>query len=252
MAEFNVSKTFDQLHVTLDGELFASYRFLGARRPYFWPVNAPEGTVIRGAGTGDHPHHMGLYLAYGLHGHNGATNIWSDWDEAPYGPCGAMHHIEFARIAPDGFDERLIYTNGDGEPIAEELRTILFSVDGGIRRIEWTSHILTLGENVLAPFHLSARPATSINENPVVRSSARQDATARGEHPADWMDFSGKVGDGRAGMTVYDDSANPDPQAEFCFPSVLMATHHAPQPFPKEGIVLRFRADVHSGDFLGK
>ena len=52
-----------------------------------------------------------------------------------------------------------------------------------------------------------------------------------------------------APRTVYDDPANPDPQAEFCFPSVLMATHHAPQPFPKGGMVLRFRADVHSEDF---
>ena len=46
----------------------------------------------------DHPHHTGLYLAYGGHGEGGSANIWSDWDEPPYGPCGKTLHRQFTRL----------------------------------------------------------------------------------------------------------------------------------------------------------
>lgn len=252
MSAFGIRATYDQLHVTLGDELFCSYRFLGARRPYIWPLNAREGSVVRGAGTGDHPHQQGLYLAYGLHGHNGATNIWSDWDEPPYGRCGAMHHIRFSAIEDDRFEEWLLYANGEGEPIAEEVRNVRFSTHGDLRRIDWESHILWLKEGVEAPFHFSARPAPSIlADGKVITSDRAEDPASREAHPADCLDFSGKVGEGRAGLSVYDDPGNPDPRGEFWFPSCLLLTHHAPVPFPAKGIVLRFRADVHSSDFTG-
>jgi hypothetical protein len=249
MSVFHIHAAYDQLHVLLDGDLFARYRFLGARRPYLWPLNAREGSVVRGAGTGDHPHQQGLYLAYGLHGHNGATNIWSDWDEPPYGVCGAMHHLRFSSVEAGGFEEWLIYTNGDGRPIAEEVRRVSFSAPGAVRRIEWESHVLWLNEHVAAPFHFSVRPATSIYAQPNVRSSSR-DAVSASEpgHAALWMDMSGPVGDGRAGVTVHDHPDNPDPSGDFWRPNALLLTHHAPVPFPAGGLFLRFRADVHSGD----
>lgn len=249
MNRFLVTATYDQLRYTLDGALVACYRFLGARRPYFWPLNAAEGSVVRGAGTGDHPHQQGLYLAYGLHGHNGATNIWSDWDEPPYGPCGATHHVRFSRVDNDGFEEWLLYANGAGEPIAEEVRNVRLSVHGTVRRLDWESRIIWLTEAVNAPFHFSARPApTILQEGRVVTSARNDDTAARENHPADWLDFSGKVGEGRAGLTVFDHPENPDAQGDFWFPHCLLLTHHAPQPFPTSGLTLRFRADVHSGD----
>lgn len=248
MTRWRVEATYDQLHFTLDEALVASYRYLGARRPYFWPLNAPEGSVVRGAGTGDHPHQQGLYLAYGLHGHNGATNIWSDWDEPPYGPCGAMHHLRFSRIADNGFEEWLLYTNKTGKPIAEEVREIAFQEreDGFV--LEWTSRILWLAEPVRAPFHFAARPATTIlQEGRVHTSERKEEPTTREAHSAEWLDFSGKVGDGYAGLTVYDHNENPNFPGEFWFPNCLLLTHEAPQPFPKEGVTLRFLAVVHSG-----
>ena len=102
------------LLIIVDNQVFTRYNFLGIWKPYFWPINGNYGTVVRGAGGGDHPHHTGLYLAYGGHGEGGSANIWSDWDEPPYGPCGKMLHQRFIRLTSGPvyaeFVEDLIYT----------------------------------------------------------------------------------------------------------------------------------------------
>ena len=59
------------LLITVDDDVFARYNFLGVWKPYFWPLNGNHGSVLRGAGGEDHPHHTGLYLAYGGHGEGG-------------------------------------------------------------------------------------------------------------------------------------------------------------------------------------
>jgi hypothetical protein len=249
MSDYRTEQTHDQLRIFEGDALVGAYRFLGARRPYFWPLNVAEGSVARGSGTGDHPHQTGFYLAYGLHGHNGASNIWSDWDEPPYGPCGAMHHVEFTDIRGDGFTERLVYTNGDGEAIGEETRDIRYSrVSDSSWRIGWHSHVLSLEEQVKAPFHFSARAATSILESGTVASSARDGSVAREAHPAEWMSAAGALGDGKAGMVLVDHADNPDELGEFWFPSIIMLTHEAPLPFPAGGLHLRCHLILHSDD----
>ena len=91
----------DRLDIRVQGELFTSYYF-GSRwhRPYFHPVMGPYGDpVTRGfpmvkdapGETNDHPHHRGLYTAYGEV--NGVDN-WSEADG-----CGHTVHREFAVVA---------------------------------------------------------------------------------------------------------------------------------------------------------
>ena len=115
------------LLIAVDNQVFTRYNFLGVWKPYFWPLNGNYGTVVRGAGGGDHPHHTGLYLAYGGHGEGGSANIWSDWDEPPYGPCGKMLHQRFIRLTAGPvyaeFVEDLIYVKGNGDQILTETRT---------------------------------------------------------------------------------------------------------------------------------
>ena len=115
------------LLITVDNQVFTRYNFLGVWKPYFWPLHGNHGTVVRGAGGGDHPHHTGLYLAYGGHGEGGSANIWSDWDEPPYGPCGKMLHQRFIRLTSGPvyaeLVEDLIYVKGNGDQILTETRT---------------------------------------------------------------------------------------------------------------------------------
>src|SRR5690606_13434137 len=108
---------------------FAAYIVAGTRRPYFWPLLGPAGTsVVRGQGSVDHPHHTGLSINYGGHSEGGSVNIWSDWDEPPYGPGGRMIHRGFARIATGPVYGELVqdltYVDPDGEPFVTEVRTV--------------------------------------------------------------------------------------------------------------------------------
>ena len=64
-ARYQIEQKPAHLLISADDALFARYNFLGVWKPYFWPLNGNHGTVVRGAGGGDHPHHTGLYLAYG-------------------------------------------------------------------------------------------------------------------------------------------------------------------------------------------
>ena len=126
------------LSISAGDHKIAHYNFKGVWKPYLWPLIGPHGNVLRGA-SGEHQHQAGLFLAYGGHGSaSGPTNIWSDWDEPPYGPCGKMLHLDFERIESGGDSarlvERILYVNGSGITILEETREIsdLSTPRGGV------------------------------------------------------------------------------------------------------------------------
>ena len=129
MFPVTLREKLDRLVIAVGGEPFATYNVAGARRPYFWPVIGPSGaSVVRGQGTADHPHHTGMGLSYGGHSEGGSSNIWSDWDEPPYGPGGRMLHRGFRKVASGPvyaeIVEDLTYVNAFGDPIVDETRTI--------------------------------------------------------------------------------------------------------------------------------
>ncbi|HEV2124863.1 MAG TPA: DUF6807 family protein, partial [Chloroflexota bacterium] len=124
-----LTQKLDRVIFMVAGKPFATYNTLGARRPYFWPVIGPSGaSVIRGQGTAEHPHHTGMGINYGGHSEGGSTNIWSDWDEPPYGPGGRMLHRGFRRLSSGPVYGELVqdltYVNTYGDPIVDEVRTI--------------------------------------------------------------------------------------------------------------------------------
>jgi hypothetical protein len=85
-------------------------------------VDPGKGAFVRGQGTGEHPHHTGLTLSYGGHSEGGSVNVWSDWDEPPYGPGGRIVHRGFRRmLAGPVYGEVvsvLTYLDPYGEPFA--------------------------------------------------------------------------------------------------------------------------------------
>ena len=156
--------------------------------------------MVRGAGGGDHPHHTGLYLAYGGHGEGGSANIWSDWDEPPYGPCGKMLHQRFVRITEGNvyaeFVEDLIHVKGDGEIIMTETRTARDMVCGcNTRRfleiIHETTPPLDIGDRQFL-FVARLNPSMGIPEKGHVENSEGQIGRAAVHHQrARWCDLGG-------------------------------------------------------------
>jgi hypothetical protein len=223
------------------------------------PVNGTFGTVVRGAGGGDHPHHTGLYLAYGGHGEGGSANIWSDWDEPPYGPCGKMLHQRFVNLSGGqvyaAFVEELTYVKGNGDIILEEKRTArAWYADDGARFLDLsfeTSPILDIGKR---QFLFVARIAPSMNiPNEGHVENSEGDIGRREVHHkrARWCDFSGKVGDGINGISIFDHPGNqeyPGLWGEIAVPSQITLLHHPPDELAGDRFCLNFRVYIHDGE----
>jgi hypothetical protein len=206
---FRVTMTLklDRLVVQVGGEAFTTYNFLGGRRPYFWPVLGPSGaSVIRGQGTGEHPHHTGLGINYGGHSEGGSANIWSDWDEPPYGPGGRMVHRGFRRLVSGPVygevEQDVTYVDAYGDPIIDEQRTIRFWwASREARFMDFTVDVLSARDRGPQPFLFMMRlpgffdiPNTGRVTNAVGHPVPAADRSHR-SYRAAWADGSGPTGD---------------------------------------------------------
>lgn len=158
-----VVQKLDRSLFFVGGQPFASYQVLGARRPYVWPLLGPSGaSVVRGQGTGDHPHHTGLNLTYGGHSEGGSSNIWSDWDEPPYGPGGRMHHRGYRRVVSGPVyaevQHDLTYVNAYGDAIVDEVRTVRSWWGAHDERyLDFTFEVLSTRDAGPNPFFMAIR-----------------------------------------------------------------------------------------------
>ena len=202
-----ITQKLDRVIFRVAGEAFTTYNIQGARRPYFWPVLGPSGTsVIRGQGTGEHPHHTGMGLSYGGHSEGGSSNIWSDWDEPPYGPGGRMLHRGFRRVRGGPVYgevvQDLTYVDAYGDPIADEVRTIrCWWASPGARYLDFTFRILDVRDRGPRPFLFMMRlpgafdvPETGKVTNAIGRQVPQPDRHDRNYNAA-WVDGSGPTGD---------------------------------------------------------
>jgi len=215
-AQFPVSviQKLDRAVFVVNGEPFATYTVLGARRPYFWPVIGPSGaSVVRGQGTSDHPHHTGMGLAYGGHSEGGSVNIWSDWDEPPYGPGGRMVHRGFRRVVSGPvygeLVQDLIYLDTYGEPFAEEVRTVrCWWASPQERFLDLRSEVLSARDRGTQPFVWAIRLPSffDIPETGHVTNGAGHPVPAPKGQPsqyrAPWVDASGPTGGPPAGPPI--------------------------------------------------
>jgi hypothetical protein len=257
-ARYRIEQKPAHLLIVADEHVFTRYNFLGVWKPYFWPLNGTHGTVVRGAGGGDHPHHTGLYLAYGGHGEGGSANIWSDWDEPPYGPCGKMLHQRFARITEGQvyaqFVEELIHVTGTGEVIMTETRTArAWYADN-------TKRFLEIIHQTTPPLDIGARqflcvarlnPSMGIPDNGHVENSEGQVGRREVHHQrARWCDLGGTVGDGVNGIALFDhpqNSEHPGLFGEIAVQQQMSILHHPPDELEGDHFQLRFGAYVHDG-----
>jgi hypothetical protein len=270
-----VRQTGDHLQVTRDGALLARYVYAGVWKPYFWPVMTAAGNVVRGA-SAEHQHQTGLFLAYGGHGGPGTTNIWSDWDEPPYGPCGRMLHrgfdvVEGGPVAAR-FVQRLTYLRPDGEALLEETRQVrLVPLPGGDLVLDVEQRADRPAEAAPGPFILAARVADTLRLVDLTRRDGRghaqalaqpgrltgaappllqNEANATYRTAGPWLDWSGPVGAGTAGIAFFDHPENPGYGQGVTAGGYGCMTLAHPAPLAAAGGPLRWRYRVlaHSGD----
>jgi hypothetical protein len=272
-AQVDIAMRADHLVVSAAGKLVSRYVFLGTWKPHFYPLMGPSGNVMRGA-SAEHQHQTGLFLAYGGHGENGATNIWSDWDEPPYGPCGKMLHesFEVLRGGPvyGHIVERVAYIKPTGAKVLDEVRDMrVYPLPGGKTIVDITITVPRPDDLGAGPFIVAARVADTMRvrdhgkprgpngDYPLldppgrIFNSAGEHDASLGRLPVAWSDFTGKVGDGWGGIAFFDHPSNPG------FPGGISAggygcmtmSHFFPVDTPPDGKVsMTARVYVHDGD----
>lgn len=278
----------DRVVLGVGDERFADYIVAGTRRPYFWPVVGPAGaSVVRGQGSGDHPHHTGMSVNYGGHSEGGSVNIWSDWDEPPYGPGGRMIHRGVRRSVTGPVYGELVhdlsYVDTDGELFATEVRTVRWWWASHERRfLDVESQLLEIRDAGPKPFLFMIRTPDSfgIPEHGRVLSSTGGPITEKTIYRASWVDASGPTGgpppsppEGppedlpdlreRAqtyaaagsgpwnGIALLDHPANdgyPNVVGKYARPQQIVQAHYPPEDAPEGPFTFRQRVLVHAGD----
>lgn len=265
----------DRVIFTHSGHLLTCYIFLGTWKPYFWPVMTPAGNVVRGS-SGEHQHQTGLFLAYGGHGGPTTSNIWSDWDEPPYGPDGKMLHASWERVESGPvygrFVQRLLYTNAAANYLLDECREIrLFPLPDGSLVFDIWQQPSAPQEAGPSPFILAARIADPLRLVDLNRRDAQRrampldrpgrlssDEELQLETPANatyrttggWLDWCGDLDGGVAGLALFDHPDNPQEGRGLSAGGYGCMTMRSLYPIgaPSGSVRFQRRAVAHLGD----
>ena len=265
------------LDINVGGEPFTSYRH-GPEwfRPYFHPVLGPHGLpVTRGfpmvadlpGETSDHPHHKGIWSAYGEAG--GVDN----WAEAE--TSGRTLHRGFETVESGPAFGRFIalgdWVDHDGGlAVLAERRTITVYATVPYRLFDYELELTATGSDVLfgdtkEGGFISLRVASSMDAKAAGRLENSRGGVGESEvwgKRAEWCDYSGPVEGKTAGVAFLENpasfghptywhardyglmSANPFGLSEF-----LGEGHCGDYVLPAgETIVFSYRVYIHEGD----
>ncbi|WP_020576541.1 PmoA family protein [Actinopolymorpha alba] len=244
-----------RIRVHHDGRYIGGYT-IGDYRPYVYPLLTPRGIPVSEESPVDHPHHHSLWFG---HGEVNDANFWL------IGPgrgrvVGDPPILE-TRETPDGeallvrHDLRWITT--DGTPLLLERRTTAFTWTPSAILVDLRSDQLpadgpvTFGRTKEAG--LGVRVLDILDEEDggfLLNSAGEQGEKVTFDRPADWVDYSGRVGDHHVGVALLPHPTNP-PHPWFTRSYGLVALNHhrfgAQTLQPGEVLSLAWRAIVHDG-----
>ncbi|MHC4154317.1 MAG: DUF6807 family protein [Planctomycetota bacterium] len=236
-------------------------------RPYFHPLSLTDGTELTSLRPPDHPWHRALWFSWK---HINGVNYWD-----PELPAGQTEVVDVktkpGRDYSAQIEMRLSYHPRQKPAVLTERRILTVSApdENGCYCIDWLS-VFTAGENDAlldrTPIPgeqngksyggyagLSLRMAEHTRDWQFLGSEGPLEPESRGGK-ARWMDFTGKVGEGRlAGVAVFDHPGNPrhpsswwlSASMPYFSPALLF---HKPHTLPAgKTLTLRYRILIHSG-----
>jgi len=252
--------------IQVDGAPFATYRYdtrdPELPRPYFHPLIGPSGVPITQDGefpgtTKGHIWHTGLVLA-----HQNFTdgNNWQTGSPK----FSRMRHVAY-EVMESGplfgrFVQRLEWLNVAGDrAMFRETRTVTVPARPAKRRCLDVDTTITCGELPAlwnaTPYHLLAirvPDAMLVGKGGVITNSEGQSNPPDGT-PARWLDYSGPLGSGTAGVALFDHPQNPrHPTRWLNFQAQTLGpapAHREPLAWkPGESLRFRYRVLLHEGD----
>ena len=265
------------LDITVGGEPFTSYRH-GPEwyRPYFHPVLGPHGLGVTRSfpmvpdvpgETNDHPHHKGIWSAYGEAAHvdnwaeaeTSGRTLHRGFESVESGPAFGRFVALGDWVGPDG-----------GAPVLTERRTITVYATAPHRLVDYELELTATGSDALfgdtkEGGFISLRVATSMDVTAHGRLENSRGGVGESEvwgKRAEWCDYSGPVDGRTAGVAFLESpssfghptywhardyglmSANPFGLSEF-----LGEGHNGDYTLPAgDTIVFSYRVYIHDGD----
>lgn len=261
------------VHLSADGQLVTSYH-IGPlhgrgepapgvmRRPFFYPVNGPDGIGLTEVGkphdpTGSHDHHYSLWIAHhDVSGHS----FWGD-------RAGVIYHKRFDRMDDGAVFARLVQRTvwaDRGAEILHERRTwVLHRTPEAFRLLDLEmeltpagKELVTLGKTSFGPLAVRVAQAMSVFDGGGEIRNERGDRNERGAHlkRARWIDQSGPVAPGKwGGVAMFDHPQNPShPTGWHCrndgWAGASLCLDGPVTIRPGEKLRLRYRIHLHRGN----
>jgi hypothetical protein len=198
----------DTLDVTVGGEPFTVYHFAKTqKKPYFWPVRAPDGQIMTRPleKPKDHPHHKGLWFSID------EVNGIKFWAER-----GKIENVSVEPVVASGNPARFKVVNHwlgkDGQPILIESTTI--SIDAN-RMIAYDAQLtaakdpVTFNDTKEGLFGFRVVNSMRESQGGKVQNADGLHATSEcwGKE-SDWVDYDGDLGGKLVGVAIFDNPHN--------------------------------------------
>jgi len=241
IAQIKVTSEPTRVHVEIAGKPYTDFFFKGdeVTKPYLWPLSAASGTMITrhfpmetvaGEPT-DHPHQRGLWFA---HENVNGVDFWNN--EASYKSPPPRGRIVVTKISgvsmnkhEGSFTAAAQWMSPDGLKLLDETRVTHIIPLRDLRIID-LDITLTAATNVTfgdaKDGVLGIRLVPALQEDKVIKEKGKPDRTvpgapgkivssSGGEHekavwgkPADWVDYSGQIGNESLGIAILDHPSN--------------------------------------------
>lgn len=190
------------------------------RSGHIHPLWTPQGLVVTDEFPPDHPHQDGVFLAYVKTEFEGRSpDFWNLLGGTGFVRCAEVRNTFDGPICA-GFRVRHEHVDnaipGGKVALSEEWDVTVWRPSGGARgyRFDVTSRIVAASESplLIKEFHyggMAFRGARAWAGDQALFTTADGKSREAGNHArVPWVDLSGPIGEGTAGVTVFTDSAN--------------------------------------------
>jgi Methane oxygenase PmoA len=230
-ADLTATKSKEEVTFKEGDKVVAKYVFGGdIPKPHFWPVHAPDGTLVTATSPGNHKHHKSIWFCHGdvipegieLKTKSSDTRVHGVdfWSEAK--GHGKIVCVEVGEPKAENGVVTLPTKNEwrtpDGDKILDETRVLTVRKAGSGYLIGFDIDLhasvceLKFGDTKEGAF--GTRMSEEITTEKKLNDTLTADGGRKGEkaiwgHPVSWMDSSGKVDGKEVGLAVFDHPKNP-------------------------------------------
>ncbi len=214
-AQFRTEKHEGGVRVFESEKLIADYAINNGPKPIIWPLLGPGGEkmtrdypMVKESENEahDHPHHRSLWFT---HGEVNGIDFWAEGEK-----MGRTEHNEFTKVA-DGktaiIATKNTWKDSSGTPVLTDRRRYTFSsgpMNSRILDCEFqlfaSEKDLHFGDTKEGTFAIRVAETMKVDAKKggkITNSAGQTDGEAWGK-PADWVDYTGPVGDKTLGIAI--------------------------------------------------